>query len=297
MTKKLTGVLAALSTPFDTNDKIDEAALRDHVELMIDSGIHGLVPGGSTGEFAAMTPDERKRVNRIVIEQAAGRVPVVPGTGSCSTTEAIELSKDAADAGADAVLLVQPYYETPTRAEVIEYFTRVGEAAGVPVVVYNLPAVTGMNLDRGFYEELLERTDTVHYVKDTTGDLEQAHDLLINLNGRVDTFVGWDTIVLPGLIAGGTGTIWGTPNFAPRECVAIYELAKAGKYEEAATIFRRLWNLMHFLGQEGYAVSVKAAAAAVGIKLGLPRAPYSPLPNTKYAELTKLVTQAGLVTS
>lgn len=292
---EIRGVLAALSTPFTEHGDIDELALRGHVDRMIDAGVHGLVPCGSTGEFAAMSTDERKRVNRITLDQAGGRVPVVPGTGSTSTAEAVELSRDAADAGADAVLLVQPYYETPTRTEVMEYFATVGDAARLPVIVYNLPAVTGMNLDRAFYEELLQRTDAVTHVKDTTGNLEQALDLMLNLGDRLHTFVGWDTIVLPGLLAGGTGTIWGTPNFAPRECVQIFEYVQAGKFDEAAGIFTRIWNVMNFLGREGYAVSVKAAAAELGIDIGFPRAPYSPLPPHKRAELRRLMETAELL--
>jgi len=124
---------------------------------------------------------------------------------------------------------VQPFYEAPTRHEVIEYFATVGEAAGVPVIAYNLPGVTGMNLDRPFYRELLERTDAVKYLKDTSGSIEQAFDLIFNLGDAIDTFVGWDTIVLPAFSAGAAGSIWGAPNFAPKECVAIFDLAKEGK--------------------------------------------------------------------
>jgi 4-hydroxy-tetrahydrodipicolinate synthase len=294
MTTKLSGILAAVSTPFDASGAVDEGALRNHVDFLIGNGLHGLVPGGSTGEFAALTSSERKRVNEIVIEQAGGRVPVAPQTGSTSTAEAIELSKHAAAAGADAVLLVQPYYEAPTRHEVIEYFATVGEAAGVPVIAYNLPGVTGMNLDRAFYRELFERTDVVKYVKDTSGSIEQAFDLIFNLGDAIDTFVGWDTIVLPAFLAGASGSIWGAPNFAPKECVAIYDLAKQGKTAEAFDIFKRLWNVFDFLGKEGYAVSTKAAAAAVGVNLGAPRAPYGELSAEKTDELRKLIADTGL---
>jgi len=229
MTKKLSGILAAVSTPFGADGQVDEGRLRDHVDFLIDNGLHGLVPCGSTGEFAALTVEERKRVNEIVIAQAAGRVPVAPQTGSTRTAEAVELSQHAAAAGADAVLVVQPFYEAPTRREVIEYFATVGEAAGIPVIAYNLPGVTGMNLDRPFYRELLERTDAVKYIKDTSGSIEQAFDLIFNLGDAIDTFVGWDTIVLPAFSAGAAGSIWGAPNFAPKECVAIYELAEDGR--------------------------------------------------------------------
>jgi len=294
MTKKLGGILAAVSTPFAQDGSVDEGALRNHVDFLIENGLHGLVPGGSTGEFAALTLDERKLVNTVVIDQAAGRVPVAPQTGSTRTAEAIELSRHAADAGADAVLLVQPFYEAPTRHEVIEYFATVGQAANIPVIAYNLPGVTGMNLDRPFYRELLERTDAVKYIKDTSGSIEQAFDLIFNLGDAIDTFVGWDTIVLPAFSAGAAGSIWGAPNFAPKECVAIYELAKAGKYTEALEIFKRLWNVLDFLGKEGYAVATKAAAQAVGVDLGVPRAPYGELPADKKEELTKLIAETGL---
>jgi 4-hydroxy-tetrahydrodipicolinate synthase len=282
MTKKLEGILAAVSTPFAVDGEVDEGRLRAHVDFLIDNGLHGLVPGGSTGEFAALTLDERKRVR------------VAPQTGSTRTAEAIELSKHAAAVGADAVLLVQPFYEAPTRREVIEYFATVGEAAGIPVIAYNLPGVTGMNLDRPFYRELLERTDAVRYVKDTSGSIEQAFDLIFNLGDAIDTFVGWDTIVLPAFSAGAAGSIWGAPNFAPKECVAIFELAKAGKTAEALAIFKRLWNVFDFLGKEGYAVSTKAVAGLVGVDLGAPRAPYGELESEKLDELRKLVAETGL---
>ena len=190
MTKKLSGILAAVSTPFGADGQVDEGRLRDHVDFLIDNGLHGLVPCGSTGEFAALTVEERKRVNEVVIAQAAGRVPVAPQTGSTRTAEAVELSQHAAAAGADAALVVQPFYEAPTRREVIEYFATVGEAAGIPVIAYNLPGVTGMNLDRPFYRELLERTDAVKYIKDTSGSIKQAFDLIFNLGDAIDTFVG-----------------------------------------------------------------------------------------------------------
>ena len=294
MSQKLGGILAAVSTPFAADGTVDEAVLRRHVDFLIDNGLHGLVPGGSTGEIDALPVDERTRVHEIAIEQAAGRVPVAPQTGSTRTAEAIELSKHAADAGASAVLLVQPFYEAPTRHQVMEYFATVGEAAGVPVIAYNLPGVTGMNLDRPFYRDLLERTDVVKYVKDTSGSIEQAFDLIFNLGDAIDTFVGWDTIVLPAFSAGAAGSIWGAPNFAPKECVAIYELATEGKTAEALAIFKRLWNVFDFLGKEGYAVATKAAAGAVGVNLGVARAPYGPLSADKQDELTKLIAETGL---
>ena len=177
----------------------------------------------------------------------------------------------------------------------IEYFATVGEAAGVPVIAYNLPGVTGMNLDRPFYRELLERTDAVKYIKDTSGSIEQAFDLIFNLGDAIDTFVGWDTIVLPAFSAGAAGSIWGAPNFAPKERVAIFELAKEGKTAEALAIFKRLWERLRLPGQGGLMPSP-------------PRPPHRPSAWTsatparlmarcrpeKQDELTKLIAETGL---
>jgi 4-hydroxy-tetrahydrodipicolinate synthase len=294
MPKQLGGVIAAISTPFAENGGIDEAALRRHIDFLLENGVHGIVPGGSTGEFAALSFAERKQLHEVVLSHVDGRVPVAPQTGATSTADAVELSKHAADHGADAVLVVQPFYEPPTRIEVFQYFDTVGRAAGIPLIVYNLPGVTGMNLDREFYTELFQHTDVVKYVKDTSGSLEQAYDLLFNLGDQVTTFVGWDTLVLPAFAAGSAGTIWGAVNFIPRESVQLWDLAKAGKQAEAHELFRRLWNVLDFLGKEGYAASTKAAAELVGVQLGAPRAPYSKLPDHKIKELTTLLEQAGL---
>ncbi|WP_028921767.1 dihydrodipicolinate synthase family protein [Pseudonocardia acaciae] len=291
---QLGGVIGALSTPFTENGELDLARLRDHVDFLIDNGVHGLVPGGSTGEFAALTLDERKRLHEVVLEHTNGRVPVVPQTGATRTADAVELSRHAGEHGASAVLAVQPFYEPPTRDEVMDYFEAVGRAAGVPVVAYNLPAVTGMNLDRTFYNDLLARTDAVRYVKDTSGSLEQAFDLIFNLGDRLSVFVGWDTLVLPAFAAGSDGTILGAVNFAPKECVRLWELAREGRQAEAHELFRRLWNVLDFLGKEGYAASAKAAAELVGVPLGPPREPYRRLPEHKIKVLTELLERAGL---
>ena len=294
MAKQLGGILAALSTPFTDAGDLDEATLRRHVDFLIDNGIHGLVPCGSTGEMAALTLDERRRTTEIVLDQNAGRVAVAPQTGANRTADAVALSSHAADHGADALLVVQPYYEPPTRAEVIEYFATVGDSAGVPLIAYNLPSVTGVNLDREFYGELLDKTDAVRYVKDTSGSLEQAYDLIFNLGDRIQTFVGYDTLLLPAFMAGSAGSIWGAPNFMPRESVQLFDLARAGKQEEAHALFRRVWNVLDFLGKEGYAVATKAAAELCGVPLGAPRAPYGRLPEEKVKDLAARLDAAGL---
>ena len=283
------GVLVALATPFANDGEIDEKRLREHVDFVLEGGVHGIVPCGSTGEFVNMSVDERKHVVEIVVDQVAGRVPVVPGTGALTTKDAIELTQHAEKTGAASALVVSPFYETPTRDEVLDYYVEIAEAVSMPLTAYNLPAVTGINLDLAFYQDLMERTDRYAYVKDTSGNMEQAMSLLYNLKGKLGVMVGLDTIILPAFILGAVGTIWGAPNWAPRECVQLWEDVQAGNIEKAVADFGRIYNALDFIDVEGYAVGVKTACRLLGHDLGDTRRPYKRLPAEKEHELDRLL--------
>ncbi|PZO61833.1 MAG: dihydrodipicolinate synthase family protein [Pseudoxanthomonas suwonensis] len=287
--KQIGGVLVALSTPFDADGAIDEKRLREHVEFVLEGGVHGVVPCGSTGEFVNMTVDERKRVVEIVVDQVAGRVPVAPGTGALTTPEAIELTRHAQEVGADSALIVAPFYETPTRDDVIEYYGAIGDAVDMPLIAYNLPAVTGIDLDLEFYRDLAQRSDKYRFVKDTSGNMEQAMSLIYNLKGELGVMVGLDTIILPAFAMGAIGTIWGAPNWAPRECVQLWEDVQAGNVAKAVEDYGRMWNALDFIDREGYAVGTKTACRLMGQDLGATRAPYRPFSAEKEAELDRLL--------
>lgn len=295
MTTTLSGVLAALSTPFAEAGDVDVPTLRFHVERLIDAGVHGLVPCGSTGEFAALTLDERKEITRVVCDQAAGRVSVVPQTGATRTADAIDLTADAARHGADAVLVVQPFYEAPTTDEIVGYFAAVGGASDLPVVVYNLPSATGVNLTPDLLLRLATEIKQVRYVKDSSGDLEQAYDLIYHHADTITPLIGWDTILLPALAAGAAGTIWGAPNFMPYECVQLWSDATEGRLDDAQQLWNRMWPVQQFLVREGYAASVKAAAELMGTPLGAPRPPFSRLPQDRRDALRIVLERAGLL--
>lgn len=293
MSTKLSGVMTALSTPFSQDGSIDETLLRALVDIQIREGVHGLVVSGSTGEFAAMSSAERKRIAEVVVEQVQGAVPVVVGTGSCATAEAVDLTAHAKSIGAAAALVVAPYYESPTREEIVEYYGAIGDI-GLSMIAYNLPEVTGFNLDGEFYQDVRARTSSLAYAKDTSGNMELAVDLLQNYTDTVDVMIGLDTIVLPGFMMGSCGTIWGAPNFAPRECVRIWDAVQEGDYDSAREVFRKLWPVMDFICRNGYAASTKAAAALVGINAGKPRAPYGELSPQLTQELKSLLENAGI---
>ncbi len=284
---ELGGVLVALATTFGDDGRLDEGRLREHVDHVIDQGVHGIVPCGSTGEFATMSMDERKRVVEVVLDQVAGRVPVAPQTGTLATADAVELTKHAADHGAASALVVAPYYETPSREEVIEYYGAIGDAVDMPLIAYNLPAVTGINMDLEFYRDLFTRTDAYKYVKDTSGNMEQAMSLIYNLGPDLKVFVGLDTIVLPAFAMGCAGTIWGAPNWAPSECVRLWEHVQAGRLPEAIADYKVMWNALDLIDREGYAVGTKTAAKLLGLDLGLTRPPFRPWSAETTAELDR----------
>lgn len=286
---RIGGVMVALATPFGADGAVDEARLREHVDFVLDGGVHGIVPLGSTGEFATMTLEERKRVAEVVIDQAAGRATVAPHTGALSTRDAVELTAHAEAAGADSALVVAPFYETPTRAEVIEHYGAIADAVSMPLIAYNMPVATGLNLDLAFYRDLARRSDRYRAVKDASGDMEQAMGLILNLSDSLDVLVGLDTIVLPAFAMGAAGTIWGAANWAPRECVALWEDVQSGHLDRAREGFRSMWNALDFINTEGYAVGTKAACMLTGVDLGVTRPPYRPLPEEKTARLQQLL--------
>jgi 4-hydroxy-tetrahydrodipicolinate synthase len=296
MVRELRGILSAMSTPFSSDDgRIDEPALRDLVEGTIKAGVHGLIPCGSTGEFPTLSVEERNRVAEIVVEQARGRVPVAPHVGSTSTAVAIGLAKHAESIGADAVMAVSPYYEPLSLDEVYGYFKDISDAVNIPIMVYNLPAATGMNLRPDFLVRLAREIKNVRYVKDSSGDLSQVSELLYRYGNAVTVFNGWDTITFSGLVLGSKGSVWGAVNVMPKHCADLFNLIQAGKLTEARALWDAMWPVMQFLGSEGYVASVKAGANLIGFRVGNPRPPIRPLSVQKTNELKALLITAGAI--
>ncbi|HEX9246224.1 MAG TPA: 4-hydroxy-tetrahydrodipicolinate synthase [bacterium] len=294
MARELRGILSAMCTPFTTDGgKIDEEALRDLVEGTVKAGVHGLVPCGSTGEFPALTTEERKRVTEIVTEQARGRVPVAPHVGSTSTAVAVELAKHAERVGADGVMAVNPFYEPMSLDEVYGYFKNLSDAVTIPIMIYNLPVATGMNLRPDFLARMAREIKNVKYVKDSSGDLSQVSELLYRYRQDVTVFNGWDTITFSGLALGSKGSVWGAVNVMPAECADLFNLIDSGHLGEARALWERMWPVMQFLVTEGYVASVKAGATLIGFRVGSPRPPIRALSPQKTGELKSLLIKAG----
>lgn len=288
------GVMSAMCTPFTANGaQIDEGALRDLVDGTIEAGVAGLVPGGTSGEFTSLTEEERRRLLEVVAEQGGGRVPVVAHVGSTSTSQSLDLARHAEQAGADVVLAVHPYYAPLSLDEVRRYFAEVAAATRLPLMVYNFPACTGLNLEAGFVASLAREIDTLDYVKDTTGDLAQVFRLIDEHAGDVTVLNGWDSIALPTLRLGGTAQILGTGNVMPRRWVELFEAVETGRLDEAEALWRTMLPVTRFVIAEGFVASLKAGATLAGFQVGEPRAPFNPLSPEKTDELKRLMAKAG----
>lgn len=287
MSTALTGVYSAIVTPFDSHQNIDDTRLRGLVGETLDAGIHGLVPCGSTGEFSTLTRAEREHVLETVIEVADGRVPVVPQTGACSTNEAIALSRHAEKAGADAIMVVAPYYEPFAIDEIKSYYKDVAASVSIPVMAYNLPAATGVNLTPQILGELIQEVPNVKYVKDTSGDFTAAAQLIHEFGDKVSVFVGWDTLFYAALLEGAAGSVIGAANVVPSELVRVYDAITAGDLPLAKKVWAGLFPVMSNFTSGGYNAAIKAGMEIAGRSAGPQRAPGAALPAEQRAALEK----------
>jgi 4-hydroxy-tetrahydrodipicolinate synthase len=285
MADGLKGVYSAVATPLTAEQDVDEAGLRALIDRTIDAGVHGLVPCGSTGEFSALTRAERERVVAVVIEQTAGRVPVVPQTGATSTREAIELSRHAETLGADAIMVVAPYYEPFSIPEIKRYYADVAGAVSIPVMAYNLPAATGVNLTPQILGELIEEVPNIKYVKDTSGDFTAAAQLIHEFGDAVSVFVGWDTLFFAALIEGAAGSVIGAANVVPRQLVSVYDAVQAGDLDAARMQWKELFPLMSTFVSGGYNAGIKGGMDIVGVPAGPQRSPGADVDGARLAAL------------
>ena len=256
------GVSTALVTPF-RDGEIDEPALRELVEFQIATGIDGLVPCGSTGESATMSHAEHQRVVEIVVGTARGRVPVVPGTGSNNTREAIELTRHAKEAGADGALLISPYYNKPTQDGIVAHYAEIARETDFPLLVYNIPGRTASNMLPATVARLADIEQVVG-VKEASGDLVQISEVVARCPDDFSVLSGDDALTLPILAVGGHGVISTSANVAPAEMIEMVNAFQAGDLPRARAIHLRLLPLFGALFCETNPIPVKAAVAEMG---------------------------------
>jgi 4-hydroxy-tetrahydrodipicolinate synthase len=290
----LTGAMTALVTPFRAGE-VDVRALAGLVEAQVAAGIHGLVPCGSTGEAATLTHEEHVAVVREVVRVARGRVPVIAGTGSNSTAEAIRLTRGAEDAGADAALLISPYYNKPTQDGIYHHYAAVAEATKLPLIVYNIPGRTASNITPETMGRL-SRIPNVVGVKEASGSLAQVVDVIAAGGPEFAVYAGDDVLTLPIMAVGGKGVISVTANVVPREFVELADALLASDLERARTVMHRLLPLVNALmGLEVNPIPVKTALALMGRCAEEFRLPLTCMGSASRTRLEKVLREYDLV--
>lgn len=282
---QLSGVLTALATPFTHDDAVDVALLRLLVDRSIDAGVDAVVAGGGTGEVASLTDDERRLVIDVVVEHTAGRVPVVANTGALTAKQTIDLSRSAQRSGADVLMMITPFYETLTDHEITRFVTDVADAVERPIMLYNNPGVTGVNLGVERLAAFGRDVENVRYVKDSSKDWEQALRLIHHHGDDIGLIVGWDSFVLSALVEGAAGVMAGAANVVPDEIVGVVRAIRSGDVEGAKEQWARVFPVIDAMLGLPFSQAVKAGLRLRGLPVGSPRAPQLDLPPDGVARL------------
>jgi 4-hydroxy-tetrahydrodipicolinate synthase len=288
------GAITALVTPF-RNGEVDEEAYRALVEWQIEQGIHGLVPCGTTGESATLSHAEHKRVIHICVDQVKGRIPVLAGAGSNNTREAIELTREAKNAGADGALLITPYYNKPTQAGLVAHFKAIGAAVDMPFIVYNVPGRTALNLLPETLATMKKEIPQVVGVKEATGDLNQVSRVLEYCGQDFQVLSGDDFTALPTMAIGGRGVISVVSNFVPAKMSAMCNAFFAGNLEEAKKLHFEMAPLFRAAFLETNPVPAKQLLAWMDRIPFETRLPLVPMEPKNEAKLKTIATEAGLL--
>jgi 4-hydroxy-tetrahydrodipicolinate synthase len=296
------GLMPAMVTPFDERGEVDLTATEAVVERFIEAGVDGISPLGSTGEFSHLTADERKRFAEEVTRIVAGRVPVVVGVGAAGTKEMVELARHAEGAGADAVLVVSPFYWKIGEEALFKHFATVAESVNIPVLVYNLPMLTGIDLSPSLIARIATECPNVSGLKDTVTEYFHTVGVLREVKRvRPDFSVlsGWEDLILPSLLAGADGSICAFANVAPDLFVNLVRSARDGDLDRAAELHRRILSLLT-LGV--YSDPPMSAIKLAMNKLGVPispavRGPALPVPEEAHEKVEGVLREAGLLTA
>jgi len=292
MTNWIRGTFSVVATPFDANGVVDLAAMAAYTEWQVAEGIHGLIPLGSTGEFLSMTGAERYEFAICVIDTVASRVPVLIGTGAEYTDDAIRYSQQAETLGADGVMIIPPFYSTPTEDEIFEHFRRIAEAITIPVMSYNNPATANVDLTPAIVARL-STIPGVDYIKESTMDVARVRDILDLCGGRMTVFGG--IMGYEFFMNGAEGWVAVGSNLMPRECSRLIELSVDEKDVDAArALYRQILPVIRLVGSHRYVAATKSALGMLGHAVGEPRAPRLPTPDAEIEDVCAALTAAGL---
>ena len=300
MQKLVKGVVPPMITVFKDDGSIDERRTRDHVNFLIENGVHAIAPGGSTGEFIALTLEERKRLIEIVIDEARGRVPIYAGTAHYSTDLTIQLSVFAQEKGADGVMVIPPYYLNPPKHDAMNHYRELRKAIDIPIILYNNVWFAGYEFDPWEVAELVEE-GVLQGIKCAHGDPWKVHTLKHLCGDRLIVYYGHDINGLEALLAGADGWLTGMVNLIPKLCVELYEAASQGRLEDARELWYKMIPLVNFIcvnrvGNYPHFVQIfKDGLNLLGRDVGAPRSPLSPLEKQEREKLRSILVAMDLI--
>jgi 4-hydroxy-tetrahydrodipicolinate synthase len=279
------GSFVAMITPFTESGKVDEKGINELVEFHIKNGTDGIVPCGTTGESPTLSHEEHKRVVEITIKAVSGRIPVIAGTGSNSTREALDLTSHAKEAGADGALIVVPYYNKPTQKGLYLHYKEIADNVDIPIIVYNVPSRTGVNLLPVTLAKLAELKNIVA-VKEASGNLEQMAQIVELCGDKITLLSGDDKLILPVLSIGGKGVISVVANIIPADVANMIREFEKGNYQTAQNIFiSKVYPLSSAMFYETNPIPVKTSVQLMGLPAGNLRLPLTPMSDDNLAKL------------
>jgi len=288
----LNGIFIPHITPFTHEGELDLKALRICVKFWLESGVSGFVPCGSNGEAPYLNRQERMKVIETVVDEVNGKAPVIAGTGSISTKETIEFTKDAEALGADAALIVTPFYFKPANREMQEHYRLISEAVDIPIVVYNVPKFTGLMLEVAFIHQLISENEKIIGLKDSSGNIGAITETIRLVGEEISVLAGTADVTLPTLLLGGKGAVLAVANVFPKLCTQLYETFKSGKYEEAKRLQMQIAFVNEILVKRYNQLSaIKEALKLLGLPAGYPRKPALPLEDKEKEVIQNLLKQ------
>ena len=288
------GSFTVMVTPFREDGRgIDEAATRRFVDWQIREGVPGLIPLGSTGEFLSVADDERTQLIETLVDQARGRVPVVVGTAAEWTDVAVRYSREAERLGADGVMVVPPFYSSPTEDELFEHYRRIAEAISIPIMVYNNPNTSNVDLRPEFVARLGE-LDAVRYIKESSGDISRVREIARLTEGGVTCFAGYHAY--DSMVLGADGYVSVCGNIVPRLSADVYRLTVTqGNPDAGREVYHRLLPLLDAIAGDLYVSATRAGMEMVGMPAGNPRPPRLPLPEGPRGEMRAVLEDLGVL--
>ena len=293
------GTYVAMVTPFDENLQIDEEGFRSNINYLIDKGVSGLVGAGTTGESATISHDEHRKIIEILVDEVDGRVQTIAGTGSNATSEALDLTQFAQDAGADAALIITPYYNKPQQHALVQHYKAISDETDIPIIAYNVPSRTGINIDVDTVVEIA-KIENVDAIKEASGSVDKVSDIYraLSKEGLEDDFnilSGEDSLTFPIMAVGGTGVISASANIDARRMVLMVDSILNDDYDRARELHYEMLELIRACFVESNPVPVKTAMGLMGLPSGPLRQPLAPMKEENLEVLKKALKDSELI--